>query len=272
MASQDEETRVYSIATGAGGRRPVAVGRTLPRRRHLRRSLRRPAVSDRHLGVLLVLVALLLAMLFLSAIRFGPLGALRGPAVGDAPTATALAVVPASLSAPSATPSASPALDPGSTAPTRAPVTPVPVTPAPATAAGPTSASPTPAATPVPTARSVPTPRPTPAPIAGLSAPSAAVVAFYNAVEAHDWDTAISLWSASMQRRYPPDEWLIARFSRTTRIDILSVHRVMSSATRATVAVTIREYRTVEPSPRRFVGDWDLILVDGRWLLDDPDF
>ena len=40
----------------------------------------------------------------------------------------------------------------------------------------------------------------------------------------------------------------------------------------ATVAVDIIEYRESGPSPRRFVGDWDLVLVDGRWLMNDPDF
>jgi serine/threonine-protein kinase len=108
--------------------------------------------------------------------------------------------------------------------------------------------------------------------ISGLSPPSAAVVAFYGAVEAHDWDTAIGLWSESMQERYPPDEWLIGRFSRTERIDVLRVRRIASTSATATVVVTIREYRTDAASPRTLAGDWDLILVDGRWLLDDPDF
>jgi hypothetical protein len=36
--------------------------------------------------------------------------------------------------------------------------------------------------------------------------------------------------------------------------------------------VSLVEYRTVEPSPRTFTGAWDLIRIDGRWLLHDPDF
>ena len=28
----------------------------------------------------------------------------------------------------------------------------------------------------------------------------------------------------------------------------------------------------LEMMPRTFVGAWDLVLIDGRWLLDDPDF
>ena len=97
-------------------------------------------------------------------------------------------------------------------------------------------------------------------------------MAFYDAVEDHDWDTAIALWSPSMQERYPPQEWLIDRFKRTTRIDITRLVTVSEGDGRARVQVSLTEYRTVEPSPRRFVGAWDLVLRDGRWLLHDPDF
>ena len=77
-----------------------------------------------------------------------------------------------------------------------------------------------------------------------------------------------------MQRNYPPDEWLIGRFARTTRIDITRLRTVAlnTAAGTARVAVTLVEYRTVEPSPRTFVGSWDLIRVGGRWLLDEPHF
>jgi hypothetical protein len=98
------------------------------------------------------------------------------------------------------------------------------------------------------------------------------VVAFYDAVERHDWDTAIALWSPSMQERYPPQQWLIDRFRRTTRIDITRLVTVSQGDGQARVEISVTEYRTIEPSPRRFVGAWDLVLRDGRWLLNDPDF
>ena len=98
------------------------------------------------------------------------------------------------------------------------------------------------------------------------------MLAFYEAVENHDWDTAIDLWSPSMQQRYPPQEWLINRFRRTTRIDVTRIKTVSRSGDQARVEVSLTEYRTVEPSPRRFVGAWDLVLRDGRWFLNDPDF
>jgi hypothetical protein len=101
-----------------------------------------------------------------------------------------------------------------------------------------------------------------------------AVANFYDAVEHHDWNRAVSLWSSSMQRRYPPKEWLIGRFSKTTRIEITRLRQtaVNSSARTATVAVTLIEYRTDEPSPRTVSGSWDLIRSGDRWLLNNPRF
>ena len=94
--------------------------------------------------------------------------------------------------------------------------------------------------TPRPTREPTPSPRPAPtaAPVK-LSAPARAVERFYGAVEDHDWDLAIALWSPSMRERYPPDEWLIGRFRRTTRIDIprLVTRSVNLDAGTANVAV-----------------------------------
>ena len=45
-----------------------------------------------------------------------------------------------------------------------------------------------------------------------------------------------------------------------------------TAAGTATVAVTLVEYRSVEPSPRTFVGSWNLVRVRARWLLDEPHF
>ena len=82
------------------------------------------------------------------------------------------------------------------------------------------------------------------------------------------------LWTSRMRRQYPPKGNIDGRFSRTTRID-LRRNRIVTLNRRAgtaVVAVTLVEYRTVEPSPRRFVGRWDLVLVNGRWLMDRPHF
>lgn len=140
--------------------------------------------------------------------------------------------------------------------------------------------TPAPTAAPTPTPTPKPTPRPTPKatavakPAPQATAPAAAVVRFYSLVVAHDWDAAIAMWSPSMQERYPPEGYLIDRFRRTTRIDITRLHTVFvdDANGRARVEVTLVEYRTVEPSPRTFVGAWDLVRIHGDWLLDDPHF
>jgi eukaryotic-like serine/threonine-protein kinase len=166
-----------------------------------------------------------------------------------------------------------------STGPSLQPTNPVvviapPASPSPA----PTStASPAPTATPTPS----PTPSPTPAatvrpvaPAPTVRSPADTVRAFYAAVARHDWNTAIGIWSPSMRRRYPPQQWLIDRFRYTTRIDITSLRttRLNETAGTANVAVSLVEYRTVSPTRRTFVGSWDLVRIDGRWYLNDPHF
>lgn len=137
-----------------------------------------------------------------------------------------------------------------------------------------------PSATPTAQPTLTPTPRPTPAPTPIVTqkpapkpaSPAGAVVGFYDAVEDHRWEAAVDLWSPSMQNRYPPNEWLIDQFQPTTQIDLTRVRTVSNSDGRARVEVSLTEYRSSGPSPRRFVGAWDLVLRDGRWLLNDPDF
>ena len=97
------------------------------------------------------------------------------------------------------------------------------------------------------------------------------VRAFYDAVEAHDFDRAAALWTAEMRERYPPDEYLVGRFTPTTRIDILGVRTLERAGDRARVAVAIREFRSDEDGSRVYEGAWDLVRRDGRWLLADPD-
>ena len=77
-----------------------------------------------------------------------------------------------------------------------------------------------------------------------------------------------------MRREYPPDAYIDGRFSRTTRIDLRrsEVIAIDTRAGTAVVAVDLIEYRTVEPSPRRFTGRWDLVLTDQGWRMDEPHF
>jgi hypothetical protein len=152
------------------------------------------------------------------------------------------------------------------------PPTPSP-SPSPSPTATPAATRTTPRPTPIATARPTPraTPRPATAPAVPASSPAGAVRAFYDAVERHDFEQAAALWTAEMRQRYPPSRYIDGRFAGTTRIDLPRLSTVARSGDTARVAVTVIEYRTDEPTPRRYEGAWDLVRRDGRWLLADPD-
>ena len=141
------------------------------------------------------------------------------------------------------------------------------------TTSPPPSPSEPPASNPTPTVTPAPDDTPRPDKNEG-EGPAEVVLAFYVAVATHEWKTARDLWSPDMQLRYPPDAHIVDRFSATQRIHInlIKTVEVDRSAGTARVEVTMLEYRTVEPSPRRYVGAWDLVRIDGRWLLHAPDF
>jgi hypothetical protein len=136
----------------------------------------------------------------------------------------------------------------------------------------PASQSPPPptAEPPPPTAEPPPSPEPTAAPDV-TSGPKRAVRDFYAAVENHLWGTATDLWTTSMQERYPPQEYIVDRFIDTTRIDITYIETVSRGDGQARVEVALTEYRLLDPA-RTLVGAWDLLKVDGGWLLDVPYF
>ena len=232
-------------------RRAVRAG-PLPRAR--RGALSR---SSERRSAAVLLAALVPAALVALAMFSSVLGQPAGGRVLEATDTPELAVVPPSTRSPAPTQAATP--DPTPTV----------------------TLSPTPTPTPEPTSTPRPKPKPTPSPTpvatpaaVRLSAPARAVERFYEAAATHDWDLATALWSPSMRERYPPDEWLVGRFRRTTRIDItrLVTRSIDLDAGTANVALRLTEYRTVEPSPRSFTGSWDLVLVNGRWRLDQPNF
>ena len=216
------------------------------------------------LGVTSVVLTILLGALVLAVALFSGMGT-RGGAQGGGPSAsrfTALGPVPGWTS-PVIVVTASP-ISGAQPSPTRL------VTPSVAP-----SATPAPRQTVTPRARPSGTPKAAPPVVApGSGTPAQSVAAFYAAVASHDWQAAISLWSPDMQRRYPPQEWLIDRFAHTTRIVITRLRTLSrnDAGGTASVAVSLVEYRTVAPSPRTFVGSWDLVRLGGRWLLDQPHF
>jgi hypothetical protein len=104
--------------------------------------------------------------------------------------------------------------------------------------------------------------------------PAETVARFYRLVVLERFDDAAELWSSQMLARYPPDAYIDGRFAPTTEI-VMQRNEIVAMDPRAgtaTVAVDIVEYRESGPSPLRFVGSWDLVLVDGVWLMHDPDF
>ena len=161
------------------------------------------------------------------------------------------------------TPAATPTV-----APTIAP------TPAPTVAPAPT---PTPVATTAPQPTVAPTASPppaTPAPTAIVVAagqPGEAVTAFYRSVAAGDFEAAYSLWSGRMKATYPREENLDGRFGETAGITFQQLFVAEQTDRTATVQANFTETYDGGGS-REFIGYWRLVLVDGRWLLDEPHY
>jgi eukaryotic-like serine/threonine-protein kinase len=176
------------------------------------------------------------------------------------PRPTAVAVIPPATAMPTreATPSPTPEPTP---------------TPSPTPSPTPTP-EPTPKAKPTPESTPDPTPTSRPDPAAPARDPAETVARFYRLVVEDRFDEAAALWTADMRERYPPDGNIDGRFAPTTDIDLVrnEIVAIDPQAGTANVAVDLIEYREAGSSPRRFVGDWDLVLVDGRWLMNDPDF
>jgi len=157
-------------------------------------------------------------------------------------------------------------------------------TPAPTATPAPTpTPKPTPVTTPAPTAVPTPAPQPTVGPTAApatpeptaivvaLAGPEDAVASFYRRVADGDFDAAYALWSDRMKTTYPRQGNLDDRFAETESISFESLHTVERTATTATVQANFTEVY-VGGGSRQFIGYWVLILVDGRWLLDEPHY
>ena len=179
------------------------------------------------------------------------------------PGGAVIQAAPSSTSAPLPTPTtrgaapATPAPTPGATA-----------TPAPAPTAAPPSAPPSvgpPPAT-VPS-----TPVPTAAAVAVVGPPEAAVATFYRHVLAGEFDAAYAVWSERMKSTYPRDGNLDERFDQTADITFSELFTAERTDTTAVVQANFTETYDSGGS-RNFIGYWRLVLVDGRWLLDEPHY
>jgi len=126
--------------------------------------------------------------------------------------------------------------------------------------------------TPTPTVASVTaagTPAPTPASVA--ADPAATVLSFYQAVAGEDFDAAYALWDERMKAAYPREPNLDSRFDETAEISFSQLSVAEVSGDSATVQANFTE-TAVSGSSRQFIGYWRLVLVDGRWLLDEPHY
>ena len=138
-------------------------------------------------------------------------------------------------------------------APTAAPA--VPATPAPAPTAAPVAA-----ASPEPTALAL-----------AVAGPDDTVAAFYAHVVDGEFDAAYSLWSERMRAAYPREDNLDQRFDETASIEFQQLFVAEQAGDRATVQANFTETYD-SGAERTFIGYWRLIRVDGRWLLDEPNY
>ena len=150
-----------------------------------------------------------------------------------------------------------------------APASPPPATPAPTG----TPVAPIAAPSVAPPPATVPsTPVPTPAIVVAVAdSPDAAVAAFYRDVVAGDFDAAYARWSDRMKATYPREGNLDERFDQTADITFSDLFTVERTGTTAVVQANFTETYDSGGS-RAFIGYWRLILVDGRWLLDEPHY
>ena len=101
--------------------------------------------------------------------------------------------------------------------------------------------------------------------------PADAVAAFYRNAAGGDFDAAYALFDEHMRATYPRTANLDERFDETASITFQQLYVAEQTADRATVQANFTETYD-SGSSRQFVGYWRLILVDGRWLLDEPHY
>jgi hypothetical protein len=104
-----------------------------------------------------------------------------------------------------------------------------------------------------------------------VTQPDDAVAEFYADVVDGRFDEAYGLWSERMKATYPRAENLDGRFASTAAIEFSEL-RVASLGT-DTAIVQANFTETYDGGGgREFIGYWELVRVDGRWLLDAPHY
>jgi hypothetical protein len=141
-----------------------------------------------------------------------------------------------------------------------------------------TSSPPTPTAVPATVAPATPQPA-TPAPatpiptsvVAVASDPAETVARFYGHAVDEEFDAAYALWSERMKSAFPREENLDGRFDETAAISFTQLRTVAVDGASAIVQANfIEEYES--GGSREFIGYWELVIVDGAWVLDFPHY
>jgi hypothetical protein len=107
--------------------------------------------------------------------------------------------------------------------------------------------------------------------IVAVAQPEDSVAAFYGNVAAGNFDAAYALWSDRMKATYPRQENLDDRFDETASITFHQLRLVDRTDGTATVQANFTETYDSGGS-REFIGYWELVQVNGRWLLDEPHY
>ncbi len=224
-----------------------------------------------------ILVPALLAYVGVRMLLDEPAVARRpGVVVGEAggevvSTAPSPSVGPSRTASPTERPTSEPTV-----AATPAPVAPSePAVAAPEPTEAEVAAEPPPASEPPAPAGPAPTPPPpaTPPPggVAVAGNPSDTVAAFYRRVSDGSFDAAYALWSDRMKATYPREGNLDGRFADTASITFTELRVASQSETTATVQANFVE-RYDGGGSREFIGYWQLVRVNGAWLLDAPTY
>ena len=107
--------------------------------------------------------------------------------------------------------------------------------------------------------------------MAAATQPDAVVGSFYRHAVDGDFDAAYALWSGRMKATYPRQGNLDDRFASTASISFHELRVVEQTPSLATVQANFTEWYD-SGSSRQFIGYWRLVLVEGRWLLDEPTY
>ena len=101
--------------------------------------------------------------------------------------------------------------------------------------------------------------------------PAQTVSTWYRYVADGAFDSAYALWSDRMRGDFPRQSNLDGRWDDTAQVTFNQLYVAEQTPSTAKVQVDFVETKT-SGATRRFVGWWDLVLVDGRWLLEHPNF